>query len=63
MFETFKNLQDASKTAHLKGKAPTSIRMSRKTQLLGVTYKANTGARGPHITTRNESSENRPRPK
>ena len=36
LFETFKNLQDASKIIHLKRRAPTSIRMSRKTPLLGT---------------------------
>ena len=30
---------------------------------MGAMYKANTGARRAHITTRNETSQNRPRPK
>ena len=55
MFETFKNLQDASKTVHLKGRVPTSIRMSQKVALLGVTHKANLGVRWVHIIIRNET--------
>ena len=57
--DLFETVQDASKTVDLKGRAPNG------TDFLYFvdTNKANTGVRWVHITTRFETSENRPRPK
>ena len=61
-----KIVQDAPKIIDVKGRAPISdsVWQNRTSQVdFLLTDKANKGARRLHITTRHETSKNRPQPK